>query len=218
MALSNWDTMAVDLNGKPCVGSFQSPQGVTVQFYKNWLYIGDEKAWVDGRSYVRPTIAQVNSGDLCYGDVSIRSVRGPQDGIYAVITSGYGEEEIGIIGCGVYGFEGEEWVGVKKESVEFLRGFLNQADSLTREEALEEVKRFGEAISDVEQAVEIWMRPSYEFSEKVRAVSFDGALRFNQGDAYFAGHAGEDTPASVPGEAEKPVLLQMLDKKNEEEK
>jgi len=188
MALSNWDTMAVDLGGNPCGGSFASPQGVTVEFYKNWLYIRDEKAWVEGRSFVKSTVAHVNSGDLSYGDVHIVAVRGPQGGVYAVVTSGYGEKQIGMVGCGVYGFDGDEWVGVTAESKEFLQKFLLSEDQ--------------EGFA--------------EFSDKVRAVKLGGALRFNQGDAYVADRLGEDTPASEPGQAEKPILLQALDKPEEQ--
>lgn len=87
MALSNWDLMAVNAKGEPTNGIFVSKSKVTVEIYKNWIYIRDPEAWRDGGPYVNDTVAQVNDGNLQYKDVHIAAKRGPKNGIYAVVTS-----------------------------------------------------------------------------------------------------------------------------------
>lgn len=148
MALSNWDTLSVDLNGQSTEGSFTSAGGVTVAFRKNWLYIHDPKAWTEGGSFVESIVAQIDEGVLVYKDVSIKAIRGPQQGIYVVATSGqfYDNSMIGMIGCGVYGFGNEEqdgvgedgyppFVGVRPESLKFLQDWISRKVYQTQEEA-----------------------------------------------------------------------------------
>ncbi len=129
MALSNWDTLAVDLEGKPIPGSFTSPLGVQVCFHKNWLYVFDEKAWRESR-YTRPIVMQVEEGHITYLDTHIQAKRGPQEGIFAIITSGseWNKDLKGMVGCGVYGFNDSTWVGVNSESLTFLKGLLTSED------------------------------------------------------------------------------------------
>ena len=106
MVLSNWDTLAV---GLPFVKG-----AVTVEFYKNWLYLRDSR---------NPgVIARINSGNMSHGDVRILAARGPQDGIFALVESGYSNLEgwVAMAGCGVYGYAEDEFVGVSEESREFL--------------------------------------------------------------------------------------------------
>lgn len=120
MALSNWDTLAVDHKGESVGGSWTSPAGVTVEFYKNWLYVRHPKAWTKASSFIKPVIMQINSGDFTYLDVNIHAVRGPKNGVYAAIwTSKYQEQSkekgapyvpptvTGMVGIGCYGFKNE---------------------------------------------------------------------------------------------------------------
>ena len=37
MALSNWDTFAMTHENKSCGGVYTSPQGISVEIYKNWI-------------------------------------------------------------------------------------------------------------------------------------------------------------------------------------
>lgn len=135
MALSNWDTLAIDLEGNPTNGIFISPKsGVKVELYKNWAYICDPKGWHEGGGYVKDVVGQVESGSLHYYDINIEAIQGPQNGIYVACWTvewppPKGEERkpkyYGMIGCGVYGFEGEKWIGVSKESFDFLRSWIS---------------------------------------------------------------------------------------------
>src|SRR5271154_4408257 len=85
MALSNWDTLAVDEKGEPCSGSFVSPLGIEIEIYKNWLYVRDAKAWVESdHCFTNDTIMQIENGKLRYKDVEITAIRGPKNGVYCV--------------------------------------------------------------------------------------------------------------------------------------
>lgn len=155
MALSNYDSMAVNAKGEPTNGVFTSKLGVTVEVYKNWIYVRDPKAWQPGGSYIEPTVAQVEEGLLTYKDVHIAAKRGPKNGIYCVVTSqsydyapprgckhcgkknepGKKEKEFHASGCpavfaamlgiGCYAYVGQKFVGVTKAEVKFLKDWLH---------------------------------------------------------------------------------------------
>ena len=46
--------------------------------------------------------------------------------------------------------------------------------------------------------------------EEIRAIDLNGALRFNQGDAFFAGRIDEPPPATPPGVAEDTVMSTFI--------
>lgn len=238
MALSNWETLAVNAKGEPINGVFVSKLGVKVDFYKNWLYVADEAAWVEGCRYTKPTIMNVDSGEFTYKDVTIIAKRGPQQGIYAVIYSQrfervpeegctqcgkkekvheygtHGKLELPfhasdcpvvfdcMVGIGCYGYEdGGEFVGVKPESLAFLKTWLNASE----EDAIE--------IHDEDGTKHERRFTSYLFEEAFRKIPLEKPLRFNQGDAYFSKHLDFDLPATEPGAQQDTVLSQMLKRK-----
>lgn len=189
MALSNWDTLALTHEGKSCNGVFVSPLGVTVEFYKNWVYVRDPQAWRSAGGWAEPTVMEVQHGELRYQDVHIQAWRGPQRGIYAVVSAWNRTTDLytGMVGCGVYGYkqsnledEDDGWVGVLPTSVVWFQGRLTKTYKGT---CLPWLKGF----------------------------RLDGATRFNQGDAYFAKALGVETPATPPGESGPTVLEQMME-------
>lgn len=197
MALSNWDTLALDEKSASISGVFKSPLGVVVEFYKNWLYVRDEKAGEDKGSFTQPTVMQVTSGEIRYKDVSILALRGPQNGVYAVVWTGYGLDVVGMIGCGVYGYEGEEFVGVLGSSIEWFKKELGKKESYTM------------MIGDEERSTDVDV---YDIPKPFKETDWGKGLRFNQGDAYFAGALGKDIPATEPEKAAPTVMSQILDK------
>lgn len=217
MALSNWDTMAVDLDGKPASSSFTSPSGVTVEVYKNWLYIRDPKAWRESSSYEEPTVAELSNGELCYQDVTIAAKRGPQEGVYAVIwVPGYKYQpkdgkldyalpERGMIACGVYGYDGHDFVGVRPESVQW---FIYQLRGQHKEFYDIDGRQIGIDVSDWDCGA--------GFPKRVRTLDFSQAVRYNQGDAFFADRASVPVDSTKPGEAGPTVLSQLIDDMKEE--
>lgn len=208
MALSNWDTLALNEKGESIGGEFRSPLGVVVRFYKNWLYVNDAVAWVEGGSFVQDTVMQVQTGDFVYKDVRILATRGPQNGIYAAVYTTVYERPspgcdkckvargryhadgcpdkvptyvVGMVGCGVYGYSSDEWVGVDEESRFHLGCWITDDDT--------------------------------DLPDDLRNVDLTKALRFNQGDAYLAERLGQATPTTLPGQAAPSILSQSLQRK-----
>lgn len=181
MALSNWDTFAMDLHGCPVHGSFTSTQGVTVEVYKNGLYVNDPETWKEG-TFSKPVVASIEEGSLRYRDVYIWAIRGPQDGIYACIWErNYNPNQTnGIIAIGVYGYDGENWTGIERSSTAWFTGQLKAVPS------------------------------GVDLPEEFNRLCLDHGFRYNQGDAYFATHIGKNIPATLPGEAEEPVIDDVL--------
>jgi len=111
MALSNWDTWAKDFDNKTVLGIFETKQ-VKVEIYKNWLYVT-----------VGDVLMTMHEGEISINDIYIRATRGPQSGVYVFCKAGYKHNNNlkGMIGCGVYGYEDEEFVGVTQKCIEFFK-------------------------------------------------------------------------------------------------
>ena len=125
MALSNWDVVAWDEKGKPCEGVLHTPDGVIVEIYKNWVSVMDASAydaWNDEhKAFIRPYIMNIDEGVLSYKNIRIFVKRGKQNGVYVVAIYHNVETDVikAIYGVGCYGFdENDEYVGVKKETIE----------------------------------------------------------------------------------------------------
>ena len=72
MALSNWDTLAFDAEGKPCSGTLKLNRGsAKAEIYKNWIYVRDGKAHHEDSHFTDETIMQIDSGRIHYGDAEI---------------------------------------------------------------------------------------------------------------------------------------------------
>jgi len=191
MALSNWDTLALDKDGKSINGALKSPLGVVVSIYKNWIYVTDPVAWQKGGAYVEHTVMEIQEGNLTYKDVKIVAKRGPQNGIYCVVhTLSYKDpaQVQVMVGIGCYGYDGENWTGVEPASVEYLQKLCTNDGELF--EACD------------------W----FEVEEILNNMDFSKAIRFNQGDEYFAAHIGTDIPATEVGKAEEPVIMKVIEK------
>ncbi len=232
MALSNWDTLAVDLDGKPVDGTFTSPLGITVEFYKNWIYVHDPKGWQEGGHFVHDTVMQVQEGKFTYQDVSVEAIRGPQEGIYAVVywnsfkkdeNGIYVKKMTGMVGCSVYGTVKSKWVGVSKNCVKFLQSYITEKTQLTKKEAREMALETVTVSDDngslrppkgkeLDRYVQIFSIPEYRFEEIIRNVPLKNVIRFNQGDMYFAKNAGTSLGETKPGEAKEPLITKLIEK------
>lgn len=160
MALSNWDTLAVNLKGEPTNGRFAAPNGVKVEFYKNHLHIHDPEGWTEkGGGFVKPIVATIDQGEMTYKGISIKAIRGPQNGIYAVVTHGWAHDNTfqAMIGCGVSGYGNEEedgvdedgyppFVGVRPTSLQFLQDWISEKEFKTEAEAEADCRGFWEGI------------------------------------------------------------------------
>jgi hypothetical protein len=89
----------------------------------------------------------------------------------------------------------------KKEGDDLEAKFLG-VDYLTKEEFMEWLEK------QVKDSY-VFDREAKEWLEKVKTES-KNALRFNQGDQYFAKHLGFDTPATQVGEQKETILTGVL--------
>lgn len=177
MALSNWDTLAVDHTGAPLAeASFRAADGTSVRFYKNWLYVGSEALWRPGCGFDCPTIERIDEGVRSIGALTIRAARGPRDGVYALVHERRAGGVIrAMAGCACDGYQGEAWVGIGAAEVEALARLL-----------------------------------AAQPEPSLRRIDLSRARRTNQGDALIAGRFGVPTPDSAAGQAEEPLLSDLL--------
>lgn len=188
MALSNWDTLAVDHKKQSTNGVFVTPLGVRVEVYKNWLYVHDEAVQKNNDPYSGDVVMEVQEGKFTYRDLDIKAVRGPNDGIYALCWTGYHDDVEFMLATGIYGYHDRtgEWIGVQEENIELLRTIYRK-----------------------------WAR-EYLPNKRIEKDPFpENPLRFNQGDAFFADNLdGVTLPATTPGDTQDPLIMQSLNKKD----
>jgi hypothetical protein len=125
VALSNWDTFALDEKNEPTNGIFKSPLGILVSIYKNWIDIYEG---YEGHEMV----SRVQRGELLHGDTRIVATRGPKDGVYSVVSNfDYQTKKLSfMIACGVYGYtESGEFVGIQLDDLTFLREWLDEDEN-----------------------------------------------------------------------------------------
>lgn len=217
MALSNWDTLAINLNGEPQMGFFVSPGGVKVEIYKNWVYVHDPKAWREDGFFVKDTVMKMEHGDVQYHDVQIKAVQGPQFGVYvACWHADYDKnpaEYTGMIGCGVSGYEDKKWVGVMPASVEFLQKWISNKERIWIDEDVDRMvaELANPDIDPKEWEKELREECVFDFPEEVAGVKLDQAIRYNQGNMYFAEKAGMSLEESKPGKSREPVIISLID-------
>ena len=183
MALSNFDTLAIDQDEVSVLGVFEY-QGITAKIYKNWLYIGNEAGYWPDSGYTKPFIMTIYEGLVTYGSVQIWAVRGPQDGIYCTVwSSNHKGTPKTMIGCGVYGYSDNGlWEGVRKDSLTWFQNKIQE--NLSTYHTLPFKEGF---IPD-----------------------FTKAHRFNQGDAYFAKAFGVSPPTTQPEASKEPSINTLI--------
>lgn len=138
MESTSWAMLVMATDGSTN-GVFTTPFGVRLHIHENWLYVNDWKAWRERRHHGH-SVMEIHHGQLTYLDLQVHAVRGPQDGIYVIATTGawYRNTFEAMVGCGVYGwapevepFEPSEvgdprWMGVGQEAALFLRQFVRR--------------------------------------------------------------------------------------------
>jgi hypothetical protein len=210
MALSNWDTISANEKGESISGFWKSPQGVGVEIYKNWMYIHDEKAWTESGCFTKPIIMQIEEGVMNYKDVQIVAFRGPQNGIYLVVShTRYPKykgkvKTVGMIGIGCYGYKGDKFVGVLPSSVDWFMKMLNA----THKEVMIGSKTCGDGK---------WEETEYEYETETiiipncfRKIDLKKCYRFNQGDMYFNKHIKTNPQITKPGKAQNTICHKLL--------
>ena len=257
MALSSYDTLAVDQDGNPTTGVFTSPSGIQIEVRKTRINILDSKGWTKHMGFTEPFVSEIESGSVLYKDVVIEAIRGPQDGIYAVVYSyEYIHEKVslirklnrrfhklfdpykipwiirqhlsqiiidamhnfskkiplpkhigtktnGMVCVGVYGYSGEDWVGILPSSMEWFQAKLRNH---TKTKEILCIDNNGKLIE--------YESTEYEWEgipDSLREISFEKAVRFNQGDKYFADRGVGEINTTKPGDADTPTMEKIVD-------
>lgn len=179
MALSNWATLSWNENGEPCEGKIEA-EGITIEIYKNWLYVRDEKAWREGAAFIKPTIMEIAEGQIEYHRFKIIASRGKNNELF-VVTEYYSKdhtEKKQLIGIGAYGFDDDNYVGVSEDTK-------------------------GEFFYWIKRTREDWWFP---MGIDVTVTKIKDFKVFNQGDKYFADKLGFETPVNT----DEPILSKAL--------
>jgi hypothetical protein len=233
MALSNWDTLAFNEKSESTDGMLKLPNGSRVEIYKNWLY-------VYGASNEDDTspIATVYNGTVRIGNFDISAVRNKQQNAVFMLAECL-ETKSAMVGIGCSGFSDPlealatafgvdltQHSDVSRYSSSLQNGrrmagiMIFEKDSVSRHE-IEDDGRFSpvwigitnETLSTffgwLEEAVKNTSLLSKEFVDKCKAAT---PMRFNQGDAFFAGKIGKDVAdvATKVADANQPILLTLL--------
>ena len=218
MALSNWDTLMVDQNGKPIDGMWTSPAGVGIEVYKNWVHVHDQKAYIGGGyAYTEPIVMRITEGDIQYRDVSIVALRGPQNGIYicawnTIYSDDYkSSHDIGCIGIGVYGFaDNGKYLGVNKGSTKWYMKEINKQETRIDTMFSYEYDKNGK-LKKLRESYK-YKHDVYDIPDIFKKMDLLKAERYNQGDGYFAAHIDVPLQNTKPGEAKPTIMSQMMKK------
>lgn len=191
MALSNWDCLCINHKGESIDSTFNFGNGISISCYKNWLHIYDEISWDKRSGYVKPMVVNIYEGALVYNRVHILAIRGPQNGVYFVAwKDDWNKKQLkitGVIGCGVYGFSGNRYVGVTKKALRWFSKELNKKEN--------------------NQGFKYHI---YDAPEMFRNMNLLNGTRFNLGDGFFSSNLKTDLQSSKPGKATAPMLIKML--------
>ena len=129
MAKSNWATVAWDEKNQDSIGIFKLDDSLSVEAYKNWIYIYDKEGWTDGGSYVEPCVAQIWEGEINYKKVKIAAKRiDLQNAMLFYCRTGWPNSEKDpyrhMLGICCYGFDDDDWVGVTYPLIEELESWI----------------------------------------------------------------------------------------------
>lgn len=134
MALSNWDTLAINNDGKSCDGSCRNDL-IEIEIYKNFAYIRSPKMWQESGGFTKPTIMQIIQGNIDIGGMGIIAKRdNSQNSIFVFADYSYyeGKEKqpkyFAGIGCSAYYTrvkEYLEWKGLDYKYDEYTTGWTN---------------------------------------------------------------------------------------------
>ncbi len=133
MAKSNWATIAWNEKNEHSTGVFEVDDSISVEAYKNWLYLRDKQGWTKEGPYSEPVVAEIWSGELVYKNVQIIAKRVDlQNAMLFYCRTGYmnnAEKPYRhMLGICCYGFEGENWVGVTYPLIEELKLWIEQIE------------------------------------------------------------------------------------------
>jgi len=236
MALSNWDTLAFDADGKPCVGVVVNGNG-SVEIYKNFLYVYNKKMFKKGEgSYTNNVIAQIESGNINISKFSIIAKRHKeQNSIFVRVAYTVGDEEKYFVGIGCYGFINTARIYAEKMGLDTSRDWVSGSsyDGDKFSEFITCFEKEGVETHTVPKKFLIdqenqWigvsdltfnafldfleeLRNEFELSEEyLNKIKNIPPLRYNQGDAFFAKSLDKEITATEIGESSEPIFTKVI--------
>lgn len=136
MALSNWATLALHSEDGLVNSEFEHEAGFTVQIYKSKIHIYDEKAFRGGCGFRNNLVMRIESGDCRYFDMRMDVWKPETNEVYLAANKGHRHDDtyVGFAGCGVFGYDGEDWVGVREHQIERLRQHIQESSHVREED------------------------------------------------------------------------------------
>ena len=127
MALSNWATCAWNEKGKMCDGSFRVGK-ISVDIYKNWAYLRDEKAWEKENDYNKPTIATIADANIDYKRMGIYAKTTKRNVFYIVVNYHIHQKpDRTMYGIGSYAFDSKDChSGITKKMLDGFKKWLTE--------------------------------------------------------------------------------------------
>lgn len=138
MALSNWAVSALNNNGRTD-GVFNDEElGYSLKIYKAKIYIYDESASREETGLKNDLILTIEGdSSLTYQNIRIDTYKPVTNEIYVTASIGYRHNDESnfraFAGCGVYGYHGDEWVGVTDEQWERLMSHIESSRLVTKD-------------------------------------------------------------------------------------
>lgn len=132
MARSNWATLAMHSRWGLVDGRFEHDAGFIVEIYKSKVHVYDEYAFREGHGFRGDLVMRIEDGGCRYFDVHIDTWKPVSNEVYVALKQGYRHDDSysGFAGCGVYGYDGDEWVGVREHQLERLREHIITSDAV----------------------------------------------------------------------------------------
>lgn len=239
MALSNWDTLAIDTAGNPCDGSIRGEEGSSVEVYKNWLYVNDPRMHYEKSQYTRCVIAEIMEGCITLSDFTIHATRGPQQSVigfikahgkegkddkYMFCIGAYGYSDPTCVICKAMGINPDDYDDImtswgycqEKRTVQ-IYAIKNEEVVFNKKIPVEpqfEAEFIGITTDTLRFALD-WLQKEaggkYDSTKEwVQKVIRAHKTRFNQGDMFFSDHFAEETPTTRIGEAKPTILSEIL--------
>jgi hypothetical protein len=210
MALSNWDTMAWDTNGKPCIGEVNIQNRITIEIYKNWVHLFDSKV---NSEY---PVLYINSGDFEYnppqfkGTLEIKARRGFQNSVYLFVkycNSNKPKDLIYFFGIGASGYRRSKWVGVSPSTEKDFNKWIYKHEPEYECVERKISKNYSELIDGKRTG------RFYNIDGRLPEDNFpilEKGLRYNDGDKYFAEHGLVDGIHSTESGKQMAPIAEVL--------
>lgn len=240
MALSNYDTLSFNSDGKCGNGSCMNDIGSVLEIYKNWAYLSNNNMHIEDGGFTKDVIAHINEGDITIAGFDIHAKRGKQNGIYIIACYGDWKDRkyFGGIGCNGYAdtvklvlkdlnrendINRGSWSCCTTYEGRDTEGVSSICNLATEEEIIYKNKPEYEAFIGVElnTLIDYFEWCSFldvfdsSFGKWIAKCKKCAPIRYNQGDAYFAKKLGTDPQhTAIEDSPSEPIIMELIEGRN----